>query len=283
MKERVGSFLILWAVIIGMLCIFGVQGGVALLVLASLLTQYELCLLCRKASYEPYLYHCLGYGFLILVIAWFSPSLMSGIEASMMLFVCAIVDTTFHSFSKKEPRVIMGSLVATICNLVYVPMMLAFPIAMVRDLSSKGEGKTAVACILWIIAVAKFSDVGGLFVGSFCGGKKLAPLLSPAKTQKGLVGAVVFGSLIMGWGSRMLFPSFFPKNFTPMRALLLAIPITLIAALSDLVESTVKRLAQVKDSGNLIPGIGGVFDLTDSLILTLPVGVLYFHYFSRFL
>jgi phosphatidate cytidylyltransferase len=111
----------------------------------------------------------------------------------------------------------------------------------------------------------------------------LAPLLSPAKTQKGLAGAVVFGSLIAGWGLRVLFPSFFPENFTPMRALLLAIPITLIAALSDLVESTIKRLAQVKDSGNLIPGIGGVFDLTDSLILTLPVGVLYFHYFSRFL
>jgi phosphatidate cytidylyltransferase len=282
MKDRLCSFSILWAIVIGILCIFGANGGIALMLLVSLLTQYELCLLCRKAGYDPYLYHCLIYGFLMLAMAWFPPSPMNGVEASMVLFVCAMIDTTFHAFSKKEPKKIMRGLVTTICNLVYIPMMFTFPIAMIQDWNSRGEGMMAIVCILWVIAVAKFSDIGGLCVGSLCGGKKLAPLLSPAKTQKGLVGAFMFGSLLIGLGSRMLFPSFFPENFSPIRALLLAIPLTLIAVFSDLLESMLKRLAQVKDSGNVIPGIGGVFDLTDSLILTLPMGVFYFHYWTHF-
>ncbi|MDR3143479.1 MAG: phosphatidate cytidylyltransferase [Puniceicoccales bacterium] len=281
MKERIGSFCVLWLAVLGILALGGVSGGVLLLILASLLTQYELCQLCRKAGYEPYLWHCLGYGLLMLLLAYFPPAPMCGVEAAMMVFVCALIETTFHAFSKKEPRAIIGSLVSTVCNLVYLPLMFSLPIAMLRDWSSKGEDRMALACLLWIIAVAKFSDVSGLCVGSLCGGQKLAPQLSPAKTRRGLIGAVILAPLLVGLGSRLLFTSFFPKDFSPLRALLLAILIALIAAFSDLVESTVKRLAQVKDSGKLIPGIGGIFDLTDSLILALPVGVLYFHYWEK--
>ena len=282
MRARICSFFVLWTMTIGMLVVSGVNGAILLMMLASLWTQYELCLLCRKAGYEPYRCHCLGYGFLMLMMAWKPPAFMSSVEASVTVFICAMLDTTFYSFSQKEPKKIMEGLVTTMCNLVYVPMMFTFPIAMLREWSLKGNGKMAMACIVWIVAVAKFSDVGGLCVGSLCGGKKLAPLLSPAKTRKGFIGALVFGSAIAGLGGRILFPSFFPENFSAARALLLATLLTLIAVFSDLLESMVKRLAHVKDSGNLIPGIGGIFDLTDSLILTLPIGVFYFHYWANF-
>ncbi|MDR2420395.1 MAG: phosphatidate cytidylyltransferase [Puniceicoccales bacterium] len=282
MKARICSFFVLWTVVIVMLAVGGTHGAILLMILASLWTQYELCLLCRKAGYEPYRCHCLGYGFLMLMMAWKPPDFMNSIEASVAVFICAMLDTTFYSFLQKEPKKIMEGLVTTICNLVYVPMMFMFPIAMLREWSLRGNGKMAMVCIVWIVAVAKFSDVGGLCIGSLCGGKKLAPLLSPAKTRKGFIGALVFGSLLAGLGGRILFPSFFPENFSAARALLLATLLTLIAVFSDLLESMIKRLAQVKDSGNLIPGIGGIFDLTDSLILTLPVGVFYFHYGAHF-
>jgi phosphatidate cytidylyltransferase len=51
-----------------------------------------------------------------------------------------------------------------------------------------------------------------------------------------------------------------------------------MAALGDLVESAIKRMAGVKDSGKILPGIGGIFDLTDSLILALPIGIIYVKY-----
>ena len=59
-----------------------------------------------------------------------------------------------------------------------------------------------------------------------------------------------------------------------------AIPVAIMAALSDLIESVIKRQAEVKDSGKSIPGIGGAFDLIDSLLLSAPVAFLIFSFFA---
>ena len=64
---------------------------------------------------------------------------------------------------------------------------------------------------------------------------------------------------------------------TPLLAALVALPIAALAIISDLVESIIKRRAEAKDAGQTIPGIGGVFDLSDSLILTAPVGYVIFN------
>jgi hypothetical protein len=113
-----------------MLAVGGTHGAILLMILASLWTQYELYLLCHKAGYKPYRCHCLGYGFLMLMMAWKPPAFMNSIEDSVAVFICAMRDTTFYSFLQKEPKKIMEGLVTTICNLVYVPMMFMFPIAM---------------------------------------------------------------------------------------------------------------------------------------------------------
>ncbi|MEI6861308.1 MAG: phosphatidate cytidylyltransferase, partial [Verrucomicrobiota bacterium] len=68
----------------------------------------------------------------------------------------------------------------------------------------------------------------------------------------------------------------FPAAFTPGLAALIAVPIAGLTIVSDLVESIIKRRAGAKDSGATIPGIGGVFDLSDSLILIAPAGWLIF-------
>jgi phosphatidate cytidylyltransferase len=63
---------------------------------------------------------------------------------------------------------------------------------------------------------------------------------------------------------------------SPFAAALMAVPIALAGIVSDLVESVIKRRAAIKDSGGVIPGIGGVFDLSDTLILTAPLGYFLF-------
>jgi phosphatidate cytidylyltransferase len=67
-----------------------------------------------------------------------------------------------------------------------------------------------------------------------------------------------------------------PESFTPAVAAAFAVPVAAIAAVSDLVESLIKRRADVKDSGKTIPGIGGMFDLSDSLILAAPLAYVTF-------
>ena len=75
------------------------------------------------------------------------------------------------------------------------------------------------------------------------------------------------GALVAWLGRGVL-----PAGLTPGRAALAAAPLAVVAIVSDLVESVFKRRAALKDSGGGIPGIGGIFDLTDSLILAAPVG-----------
>jgi phosphatidate cytidylyltransferase len=85
---------------------------------------------------------------------------------------------------------------------------------------------------------------------------------------------MLIGLFILG-----VFNVYAPEGFTWWRSALMAIPIGIASIASDLVESAFKRQADVKDSGNIIPGIGGIFDLTDSLLLTAPLGYLMFKYF----
>jgi len=103
----------------------------------------------------------------------------------------------------------------------------------------------------------------------------MAPQISPKKTWEGAIGGVLMamgvGALVAWLGRGHL-----PPNLTPPVAALLAAPIALVAIVSDLIESIIKRHAALKDSGGAIPGIGGVFDLSDSLLLTAPLGYFLF-------
>jgi phosphatidate cytidylyltransferase len=84
----------------------------------------------------------------------------------------------------------------------------------------------------------------------------------------------VFVSMGVGALIAWLARDYLPANLTPLYAALIAAPIASVAIVSDLVESILKRRAAIKDSGGIIPGIGGMFDVSDSLILTAPLGFL---------
>ena len=119
--------------------------------------------------------------------------------------------------------------------------------------------------ILGLFAVIWSTDTGAYFAGKTFGGPKLAPTISPGKTWSGLVGGVLaatIAALIVG-------------HFAPPIPLLyvgaVGALLSLVGQIGDLGKSKVKRHFQVKDSGNLIPGHGGVIDRLDSTMATLPV------------
>jgi phosphatidate cytidylyltransferase len=129
-----------------------------------------------------------------------------------------------------------------------------------------------------MILVTKCCDIGGMLVGKHFGKRKLAINFSPKKTIEGLLGGVLFSNCI---GIILLFlcRQWLPSELGIGQAIILSTLLAIFSLVGDLVESVVKRLANEKDSGTIFPGIGGIFDLTDSLLFSIPLGVLYLKYF----
>jgi phosphatidate cytidylyltransferase len=115
---------------------------------------------------------------------------------------------------------------------------------------------------LWLLFVVWAVDVGGYLVGCSVKGPKLAPKISPNKTWSGLFGGMGLAALI-GWGGAYYF-GWENSSFYVYLAAVLAV----VEQIGDLIESAIKRVAGVKDSSDIIPGHGGVFDRVDGLIFT---------------
>ncbi len=120
--------------------------------------------------------------------------------------------------------------------------------------------------ILFVVALVAAADIGAFFVGRALGRHKLAPRVSPGKSWEGLAGGLVAAllfALLVWWLA------------SPWLTLLQLLPIVaftvLASVLGDLAESMVKRHCGVKDSGNLLPGHGGVLDRLDSLTAAAPI------------
>jgi CDP-diglyceride synthetase len=116
---------------------------------------------------------------------------------------------------------------------------------------------------LWAMGLVWATDIGAFFAGRSIGGPKLAPRLSPNKTWAGLIGGVVAAGAL---GALLHVYAGLPWRMT------LATPfLAVLAQAGDLFESWLKRRAGVKDSGNILPGHGGVLDRLDGLVPVAPV------------
>ncbi len=131
----------------------------------------------------------------------------------------------------------------------------------------------------WLIlltAVTAGSDTGAYYAGRTFGRKKLCPNISPNKTVAGAIGGIVAGVLSAALMNIML-----PTSASAIGIGIIAILLVVIGINGDLIESVIKRSAEVKDSGTLLGGHGGLLDRVDSLLLTAPV--LYYLLYFRVL
>lgn len=121
--------------------------------------------------------------------------------------------------------------------------------------------------LFWMFSIIWVTDIFAFFAGRILGGAKLAPAISPNKTWSGLFGGVV-ASVFIGFLSSFMFSggvTFF---------IIISVFLSVIEQLSDLLESKFKRIFGVKDSGNIIPGHGGVLDRLDGMMLVAPLVLL---------
>lgn len=273
MGKRIFSTVLLWLVLGAVLWFFRTHGALVLLALISVLTLREFYALMHASGYDPFDKFGMALGGLITLGPWLS--VQFGVPAYLLLPL-AIIVFAVRLLGERTPETRVESLASTLFGLLYVSVTLSFLVAIVTPIPGDTLTPNArLGLALWLIATAKFCDVGALLTGMAIGKHKMSPVISPKKTWEGAIGGV-FVSMGVGAFIAWLGRGSFPAHMTPLIAALMAAPIAILGIVADLVESVIKRRANMKDSGATIPGIGGMFDLSDSLLLTAPVAYVLF-------
>ncbi len=276
MLKRILSTVTLWTVLLGSLWLFGAHAAVTILTLLAALTLYEFYGMTAKMGARAFRWMGISFGVLITagpyVLAYFSnePDVIAAIPVALLILTLLV--SCIRVLGERDTTNRIETIAATVTGVLYVPFMLHYLVAILMRDGYEGEN---LALCLWTVAVSKFCDVGALLTGLAFGKHKMSPTISPKKTWEGAVGGVLV-SMGLGAGIAYFASAHFSSSLTPLVAALMALPIAIITIVSDLIESALKRRADTKDTGALIPGIGGAFDLTDSLILVAPLAYFMF-------
>ena len=251
MAKRVFSTIVLWGLLFVVLWTFRTKGAVVLIGLISVLTLREFYQLQAAAATAPFTKLGMLFGGLITVAPWVQ--VHSGWPEQRLLPL-AVVVFSIRILGERAPEKRVGSLASTLFGLVYVAVMLQYLVRIVTPqtgdiISANGR---LLLCV-WLVAVAKMCDTGALLTGLAAGRHPMAPKISPKKTWEGAIGGVAVAMLVgavFAWLAR----GEFGPVLTPARAALVAAPIAVVAIVSDLIESILKR--QRVDQG-LGPGDPG--------------------------
>jgi phosphatidate cytidylyltransferase len=173
----------------------------------------------------------------------------------------------------------LQAVAANLLGFVYVALLFNFTAKLVFMVPGEGQVPGSML-LLWLIAVTKFTDMGAYITGSMIGKHKMIPHVSPAKTWEGFFGALGFAQLA-ACGLFALWPDKLAALGGWPHVIVLGFVLALLAVVGDLAESVIKRSLGAKDSGNMLPGIGGALDLIDSLCFTAPVLYFYLRWVTR--
>ncbi len=250
----------------------GRLGLVLVILLVSALAQWEFLgmLLADNPKFQRFKSILLGSLLLLSFCTASPPSALCypggfiPCNPSTVLFIlvwCFFFLFLFYLFSFGHIEQLIRDLAVNVLGLLYLPFMLGHFIWL-RYLPD-GE-----LWVLWLLMVIFAGDTGAFYVGKVLGRTKLYPLVSPGKTWEGAAGGVVLSLAVGVLAGRWLFP------LTSVKALgVLALVLAVVGILGDLVESMLKRRAQVKDASGILPGHGGMLDRLDSLLFAAPTVV----------
>jgi phosphatidate cytidylyltransferase len=184
-----------------------------------------------------------------------------GLFVVFMLALIARLVVTLYTRDADPLRSFTSSLAA----LVYV----ALPIALMQGILLRG----GQPMLLGMFVLIWLNDTGAFVVGSTLGRHKLFPRLSPKKSWEGFAGGLLF-CVAASCAAHWICPGMF-NGLSAAAAAGMGAVVSVMATLGDLIESLLKRAAGVKDSGNLLPGHGGMLDRIDSLLLVAPSVLVY--------
>jgi phosphatidate cytidylyltransferase len=164
-------------------------------------------------------------------------------------------------FKRREMTGVTIDISTTLFGILYVSWLFSFLLKLKYLRSGLG-------ILSSILLITKLGDIGAYFIGSRFGKIPLIPHISPKKTVEGAIAGLFFSVL----GACLSRPFL---DFSYLHLAFLGISLGTIGQLGDLSESLIKRDCQVKDSGGILPGMGGILDEIDSLLFTAPVFYFY--------
>jgi phosphatidate cytidylyltransferase len=220
---------------------------------------YEFFVMLEKKGINTYKYFGIGMGTIIPLSVIFKFELTKKWE--LFFIVLMLLFLIVMQFKRRRNSGVIVDISTTVFGILYISWFLSFLIK-VRHLAA-GAGLLAT-----VLLITKSGDIGAYLIGTRFGKTPLLPRISPNKSVEGAIGGLAFS--IMGALASNVF-----LRFSYLHVIFLGIFLGILGQLGDFSESLMKRDCEVKDSGNIIPGMGGVLDEIDSLLFTAPVFYFY--------
>lgn len=265
---------VLWAIF---------QGGIVYLAIVigiGLLAQHEFYGLIVDKGARPLESVGLAFGTAVIFLAWFGTEYQA-----MLVMTLTLLSLMVAQLGRNEIHEAMASIAGTFFGVFYVGWLLSHAVllrkfdeaaaahqdpAMLAMLGVTPD--TGIFFMIYALVVVVVCDAGAYFAGRAWGRRKLAPKISPNKSVEGALGGVIVG-VLAGLVTKFIFDELAPDFSAALPwsvSILFGFVLCAVGIVGDLVESLLKRDAEVKDTGALLPGMGGVLDRIDAHLLGLP-------------
>ncbi len=269
LQQRVITGAIFGIVLIGGITLhpFGFAG---LWLLVIILGMWEFYHLNNAQNIFPQTFLGIFLGVMLFVENFFIATQLIDNDVLLLFLPFLVAIFIIELYRKKEKP--FENIAFTLLGMIY----LALPISLLNYLvfNKLTNYQFNFHIILSYILMIWINDVGAYFVGSKFGNKRLFPRISPKKSWEGSIGGGIF-TLATGFFASRLFPEL---NWWQWE--IIAIIVATTATWSDLVESMYKRSIGIKDSGNILPGHGGILDRFDSILLSAPLVFVYIEWLT---
>ena len=260
LRTRIISALIAIAIIVTLFYFFKVNGLKIVVIFAVLAGARELTRVLFSEVRSTFLSFLFFFFNLIIFLLSSWRPLYSGLVYSFF-FVCFCVVSISMSRRNTDLNSVAAVQAKAALGFFYIGLLPAFAYQ-ILDLPQ------GLFWFLTLLCVVFAGDIGAFAVGMACGQKRIMPNISPKKTFEGALGGLVF-SFLAGLSCSFFFPEISKFSFC-----ILSIATGVIAQFGDYFESLLKRVANVKDSGRLMPGHGGVLDRIDGVLFACPIFLL---------
>ena len=265
---------VLWTIAQGGLIYLGV------VVAIGLLAQHEFYGLIVDKGAKPIEAVGLGFGAAVMLVAYFGSDYQA-----MLLMTATLLSLMVAQLGRNDIQEAMASISGTFFGVFYVAWLLSHAVLLRKfDVAAAAHQdpvllvtlgvtpQTGIFLMVFALVAVVLCDAGAYFAGRAWGKRKLAPEISPNKSIEGALGGIILGVLAVLL-TKFLFDLYRPDWSAALpwsMAIFFGFVLCIVGIVGDLVESLLKRDAEVKDTGAILPGMGGMLDRIDAHLLGLP-------------
>ncbi len=196
--------------------------------------------------------------FLLFLVIYQRQFLYTQFVITLFAFVPMTLFMFKYSSLNKQPASELGMAIIG-------PIYIAIPLSMILHID-RYYPENGYIWIFFLLVVIFASDTGAFYCGKLFGKRKLYKAISPGKTWEGAIGGVICSIIAALWFLHLV-----PQCQISLNMLILAVVLSVSGQIGDLVESMLKRNNGIKDSGNILPGHGGILDRIDGLLFAIPI------------